>query len=176
MISACIWRLFILNPGTIGTAPAVTGRWMSRLSPSPPLSARRRRGGQDRRRFPDSPRARSRSRGLHGPARRPQRGDARYTEVPADELAGVEPGAGRLAQDAIRAGTVEQGYFQYRGALNKGAPTVLAASACTSRCVTPSWPSSRAGRPCSRGEARSRWKTAASVCACRRADSRQPRA
>ena len=71
--------------------------------------------------------------------------------VPADELAGIEPGAGRLAQDAIRAGTVEQGYFQYQGALNKGAPTVLAASACTSRCVTPSWPSSRAGRPLQQG-------------------------
>ena len=50
-------------------------------------------------------------------------GDARYTEkyLPTNSPA-LSPALVDWLKDAIRAGTVEQGYFQYQGALNKGAP------------------------------------------------------
>ena len=49
-------------------------------------------------------------------------GDARFTEkyLPTRSPA-LSPALVNWLREAIRSGTVEQGYFQYQGALNKGA-------------------------------------------------------
>jgi len=48
-------------------------------------------------------------------------GDARYTEKYLPTLSpGLSPGLANWLKTAIRAGAVDEGYFQYQGALNKG--------------------------------------------------------